>query len=68
MVRQGHPRRRRRRKNADGVACYRVEVFVASIALRRHPGGDTGVVLGYLVKADHLHLLTLCGDQLLLDG
>jgi hypothetical protein len=31
-------------------------------------GGDTGVVLGYLVEADHLCHLTLCGDQLLLDG
>ena len=45
-----------------------MEVLVAPVALGRHLGGDMGIVLGYLVKADHLHLLTLCGDQLLLDG
>ena len=68
VVRHGHPRRRRRRKHTDGVACCHMEVLVASIALHHHPGGDTGVVLGYLAKADRLRRLTLCGDQLLLDG
>jgi hypothetical protein len=38
------------------------------VALRRHPGGDTGVVLGYLTMVDHLHCLALRGDQLLLDS
>jgi hypothetical protein len=33
-----------------------------------HPGGYTGVILGYLAKADCLHRLALRGDQLLLDG
>ena len=52
----------------DGVACCRVEVLVAPVALSRHLGGDTGVVLGYLAKVDHLCRLALRGDQLLLDG
>jgi hypothetical protein len=52
----------------DGVACCRVEVLVAPVALGRHPGGDTGVVLGYLAKMDRLRRLALHGDQLLLDG
>ena len=57
-----------RRKHADGVACCRVEVLVALVAISRHPGGDTGVVLGYLAKADRLRRLVLRGDQLLQDG
>ena len=51
----------------DGIACYRMEVLVAPIALCRHLGGDTGVVLGYLAKADRLCRLALRNDQLLLD-
>ena len=50
----------------DGVAYYHVEVLVATVAVDRHSGGDTGVFLGYLAKADHLHHLALRGDQLLL--
>jgi hypothetical protein len=68
VVLQGHPYRRRRRKHANGVACYCVEVLEVPIALGYHPGGDTSIVLGYLAKADHLRRLALCGDQLLLDG
>ena len=45
-----------------------MEVLVVPIALDHHLGGDTGIVLGYLVKADRLGCLTLCGNQLLLDG
>jgi hypothetical protein len=52
----------------DDIACYRMEVLVAPVSLGRHPGGDTGVVLGYLAKANHLHRLALCGNQLLLGG
>jgi hypothetical protein len=55
-------------RRAEDVACCRVEVLVAPIALSRQPGGDTGVVLSYLAMADHLRCLALCGDQLLLDG
>ena len=51
----------------DGVACYLMEVLVAPVALGHHLGGDTCVVLGYLVKADRLHRLVLCDGQLLLD-
>jgi len=46
----------------NSVACYRVEVLVATVPLDRHLGGDTGVVLGFLVKVDHLLHLTLRGD------
>ena len=52
----------------DGITCCHVEVLVAPVALRRHPEGDTGVVLGDLAKADRLRCLALCGDQLLLDS
>jgi hypothetical protein len=52
----------------DSVACCHVEVLVALVALSHHPGGYTGVILGYLAKADCLHRLALRGDQLLLDG
>ena len=52
----------------DGVACYSVEVLVALVSLGHHPGGDIGIVLGYLGKAGHLRRLALCVDQLLLDG
>ena len=52
----------------DGVACYCVEVLVGPVALGRHPGGDTGIVLGYLVKANCLRHLALRRNQLLLDG
>ena len=45
----------------DGVACCRMEVLVAPVAIGHHLGGDTGVVLGYLVKADRLRRLALCG-------
>jgi hypothetical protein len=45
-----------------------MEVLVAPVALGRHLRGDTGVVLDYLAKADHLLHLALRGDQLLLDG
>jgi hypothetical protein len=58
----------RRQKHENDIAWCRVEVLVAPVALGCHPGGDTGVVLGYLVKADHLCHLALRGDQLLLDG
>ena len=51
----------------DGVAYCRVDVLVAPVALGCHPGGDMGVVLGYLVKTECLHRLALHGDQLLLD-
>jgi hypothetical protein len=44
-----------------------MEVLVALVAFRHH-SGDTNVVLVYLVKADHLHRLTLRGDQQLLDS
>ena len=50
----------------DGVSCCRVEVLVAPVALGHHLGGDTGIVLGYLAKADRLGRLALRGDQLLL--
>jgi hypothetical protein len=50
------------------IACCRVEVLVAPVALGHHPRGDTGIVLSYLEKADHLHCLALPGDPLLLDG
>ena len=52
----------------DGIAYYCVEVLVAPIALNRHLGEDTGVVLGYLAKVDRLHHLALRGNQLLMDG
>ena len=52
----------------DGVACLRVDVLVPLVTLRRHLGGDMGIVLGYLAKMDHLRRLTLHGNQLLLDG
>jgi hypothetical protein len=52
----------------DDVACYRVEVLVVPVALGHHPRGDAGIALDYLVKTNHLHRLTLCGDQLLLDS
>ena len=52
----------------DGIACYRMEVLVVSVALGRHPRGDMGVVLGYLAKVDRLCHLALHGDQLLVDG
>jgi hypothetical protein len=52
----------------DGIACCDMEVLVAPVALRRHLGGDTGLVLGYLAKADCLCCLTLHGDELLLEG
>jgi hypothetical protein len=65
---QGHPYRRRRQKHANGVACCRLEVLVAPVALNCHSGEDMGVVLSYLVKKDHLYHLALRGDQLLLDG
>ena len=52
----------------DSVACCHVEVLVAPVALRCHPGEDTGIVLGYLAKADRLLRLALRSDQLLLDG
>ena len=45
-----------------------MEVLVMPVALSCHSGGDMGVVLGYLAKADRLHRLALSGDQLLLDG
>jgi hypothetical protein len=48
------------------IACCRVEVLVAPVALGHHPRGDTGIVLSYLVKADRLRRLALRGDQLLL--
>ena len=67
-VRQGCPYRRRRRKHTDGVACCHMEVLVAPVALGHHPGGDTGVVLGYLAKVDRLRRLAPRDDQLLLDG
>ena len=50
------------------VTYCRVEVLVAPVALRRHLGGDMGVVLGYLMKVDRLRHLTLRGDQQLLDS
>ena len=50
------------------IGWYHVEVLVALVALHHHLGGDTSVVLGNLAKVDHLCHLTLCGDQLLLDG
>ena len=46
----------------DGVAYCCVEVLVVPIALGHHLGGDTSVVLGYLVKVDCLHRLALRGD------
>ena len=46
----------------NSVACYRVEVLVATVPLDRHLGGDTGVVLGYLAKADRLRRLAPRGD------
>jgi hypothetical protein len=52
----------------DDVAYYRMEVLVVLVSLGSHQGGDTGVVLGYLAKANHLHRLALCGNQLLLGG
>jgi hypothetical protein len=55
LVRQGHPRRSWRRKRADDIICYRVEVLVAPVALGCHLGGETGVVLGYLGKAKARH-------------
>jgi hypothetical protein len=64
----GTVRRRKRRKQADGIACCHVEVLAAPVALGHHPGGDTGIVLGYLVKADCYRCLALRGNQLLLDG
>jgi hypothetical protein len=67
-LRQGHPRRCKRRKRANGVTCCRVDGLEAAVALHRHLGGDTGVVLGYLAKMDRLYRLALRGDQLLLDG
>jgi hypothetical protein len=45
-----------------------VEILVVPVGLGHHPGGDTGVVLGYLVKADRLRRLALRSDQLLLDN
>ena len=51
-----------------GVVCCHVEVLVWPIALGCHPGGDTGIVLSYLVKVDRLRRLALHNDQLLLDG
>jgi hypothetical protein len=67
-VRQGHPCRRKRQKHADDIAYCRVEVLVVPIALGRHLGGDTGIVLGYLAKTDRLCRLALRGDKLLLDS
>ena len=52
----------------NSVACYRVKVMVAPVALGRHLGGDTGIVLSYLAKMDLLRCLALRGNQLLLDG
>jgi hypothetical protein len=46
----------------DGVAYCHVEVLVAPVALDRHLGGDTGVVLVYLAKADRLRRLALRSD------
>jgi hypothetical protein len=54
-------------KHVDGVACCRVEVLVACVALYRHLRGDMGIVLGYLAKVDCLRRLALCSNQLLLD-
>jgi hypothetical protein len=52
----------------DGIACCRVEVLIACVALYRHLREDTGIVLGYLAKVDCLRRLALRIDQLLLDN
>jgi hypothetical protein len=66
----------------DNGNCYLVEGAEAAAVFHRQLGGDAGIVIGILVKKDHLyrlsgqliigstqlHRLSLCGVELLLDG